>query len=265
MEIKPTSMAKVDNINVVSVPDLLPEMVAAEFRRLITQGEWKPGMKIPSEMDLTTSLGVSRGTLRAAIKELVAQGYIVRRRGVGTFVHHKPLISNNLSINSSVTEMIASLGMKPGCSEVETSVEMAGERVIGDLGLKPGSEVVVVKRVRTANGEPVSYSIDNIPPAILSRGRDSLSEERLRALLSEDGASLYNIFRKHLAIRVDHALAEIKPVKVDQLLMKKLKVKPDDVLLRIRQIDYTAKGLPVMVSTEYHESDISTHYVYRKS
>lgn len=243
---------------------LLPAVIAGELRKLIVAGDWKPGSQIPSEPELTSSLGVSRGTLRAAIEELVTQGYVIRRHGVGTFVHHQPLIANNLSINSSVTEMIMELGMKPGCSEVEVSFEPAGDRVLSDLDLEPGSEVVVIRRVRTANGRPVSYSVDNIPPEVIFRGSHSLSMEHLKELLSEDEASLYNIMERHLRTRIDHALAEIKPIKADRFLAKKLNVEYDEVLLRIRQVDYTKKGLPVMISLEYHESEVSTHYVYRK-
>lgn len=243
---------------------LLPQAVAAEIRKLIIEGVWPPGMQMPGELELTEQLGVSRGTLRAALEELIAQGYVVRRHGVGTFIHQRPLITNNLHINSSVAEMIKSMGMRPGCIELDISVENGSEQVLAELDIHTGIEVIVIKRIRTANDKPVIYSVDYMDPELLKHGKKPLTIQELRSLLCIEDASLYNILDHRLGVHVDHALAEIKPIKADELLVKKLLIHPDSVLLRIRQIDYTKEGLPVMVSTEYHVAEISTHYIYRK-
>ena len=55
-------------------------------KQLIEDGEWKPGDKIPSENELCDKFEVSRMTIRQAINNLVEQGYLYRKRGIGTFV-----------------------------------------------------------------------------------------------------------------------------------------------------------------------------------
>ena len=53
----------------------------------ITEGHWKPGEKLPSENELVEALGISRGSVRDAIKRLVGMGMLVVRRGAGTYVN----------------------------------------------------------------------------------------------------------------------------------------------------------------------------------
>ena len=61
-------------------------LLAGELRRRIKDGEFRPGDRFPSESELCTDNGVSRGTVVKAIEKLVADGIIHRRQGVGTFV-----------------------------------------------------------------------------------------------------------------------------------------------------------------------------------
>src|SRR5919201_6830239 len=69
------------------------------------------GDAIPSERQLSDELGMSRLTVRAALDELVREGYLTRRRGSGTFVS-EPKIAQELTM-SSFTEDMARRGKKP--------------------------------------------------------------------------------------------------------------------------------------------------------
>lgn len=62
------------------------ERVAAHVRGLIKRDRRKPGSPLPSEKELGAQLSVSRNTVRRAYKQLVAEGLVVRRQGVGAFV-----------------------------------------------------------------------------------------------------------------------------------------------------------------------------------
>jgi GntR family transcriptional repressor for pyruvate dehydrogenase complex len=64
----------------------LPERAANEVASLIAEGKYKPGDKLPSELELAKLLGVSRGTVREAIKILVSRNVLEIHRGNGTFV-----------------------------------------------------------------------------------------------------------------------------------------------------------------------------------
>ena len=65
--------------------------VFEQMKRLITNGQWKPGEKIPSELELVEAFGVSRITVRQAIHRLGGMGLLRIRRGEGTFVNDQPM------------------------------------------------------------------------------------------------------------------------------------------------------------------------------
>ena len=87
------------------VRDALRERVA---------GSCAPGDRMPSEAELAREYGVSRLTLREAVRGLVEEGYLTRRQGDGTFVTQRPRLRNNLDVNFGVTQLVESMGMTPG-------------------------------------------------------------------------------------------------------------------------------------------------------
>src|SRR3954469_19934752 len=84
------------------------------------------GSAIPSERQLSADLGVSRLTVRAALDDLVREGYLVRRRGSGTFVG-EPKIAQQLTM-TSFTDDMRKRGMSPGSRTVSLEVVPAGAR-----------------------------------------------------------------------------------------------------------------------------------------
>src|SRR2546421_9132269 len=85
------------------------------------------GEAIPSERQLSVDLGVSRLTVRAALDDLVRDGYLVRRRGSGTFVS-EPKIAQELTM-TSFTEDMRRKGMKPASRTLDLRVTPAGARL----------------------------------------------------------------------------------------------------------------------------------------
>src|SRR2546421_10792722 len=85
------------------------------------------GTAIPSERQLSADLGVSRLTLRAALDDLAREGYLVRRRGSGTYVQ-QPKISQELTITSFSDDM-RRRGMAPGSRTLSMTTTHAGARL----------------------------------------------------------------------------------------------------------------------------------------
>ena len=68
---------------------ILSEQTADRIRQLIER-QYKPGDRIPAEMELAEFLGVSRTTIREAVKILCSRNILEIRRGHGTFVCENP-------------------------------------------------------------------------------------------------------------------------------------------------------------------------------
>src|SRR5213082_2359755 len=112
------------------------------------------GDAIPSERQLSADLGVSRLTVRAALDELVREGYLVRRRGAGTFVT-EPKIAQELTM-TSFTDDMRRRGMTPASRTLELKVVPAGARLGRFLHVSPSEPVVVAKRLRLADRETMA-------------------------------------------------------------------------------------------------------------
>jgi GntR family transcriptional regulator len=123
------------------------------------------GQAIPSERHLTQELGVSRLTVRAALDELVRDGYLDRRHGSGTYVT-EPKIAQPLTLTSFSEEM-RRRGMVPGSRTLELTLTSAGARLARRLQVSPEETLVRVKRLRLADAEPMAMEVLHIPEALV--------------------------------------------------------------------------------------------------
>jgi GntR family transcriptional regulator len=123
------------------------------------------GGALPSERQLSVDLGVSRLTVRAALDELVREGYLVRRRGSGTFVR-EPKIAQELTMTSFSEEM-RRRGMTPGSRTLSLTTTTAGAYLGRSLHVSPSERVVVAKRLRLADGESMAIETLHVPESLV--------------------------------------------------------------------------------------------------
>lgn len=112
------------------------------------------GEAIPSERQLSSDLGVSRLTVRAALDDLVREGLLVRRHGSGTFVS-EPKIAQELTM-TSFTEDMRRRGMAPASRTLELRVAPAGAHLGRLLHVSPSERVVIIDRLRLADRETMA-------------------------------------------------------------------------------------------------------------
>jgi GntR family transcriptional regulator len=123
------------------------------------------GDAIPSERQLGIDLGVSRLTVRAALDELVREGYLVRRRGAGTFVA-EPKVAKGIDITSFSDDMRAR-GLMPASRTLELRTIPAGARLGRILHVSPSEPIVAVKRLRLADGEPMAIELLHVRSSLV--------------------------------------------------------------------------------------------------
>lgn len=127
--------------------------------------ELEVGQAIPSERQLAGRLGVSRLTVRAALEELVRDGYLERRHGSGTYVT-EPKIAQPLSLTSFSDDM-RRRGMVPGSRTLELATTLAGARLAHRLGVSPETRLVRVKRLRLADSKPMAMEVLHVPEELV--------------------------------------------------------------------------------------------------
>src|ERR1700686_451972 len=121
------------------------------IRRVIEDGELKPGDLVASERELARLHNVSLMTARHALASLEREGIVERRRGVGTFVAAPKIHFNKLM---SYTEQMGSRGLTPVSKVLLAKIIDNEEEATARLSLPPGSRVLKLERLRYAAGEP---------------------------------------------------------------------------------------------------------------
>src|SRR5712692_11373357 len=115
----------------------LADATSEALQRAILSGKFSPGSQLPTEFDLIDQLGISRTTLREALKRLEEQGLIVRRRGRGTYVRERSIVKD-LSLNFGISEMITQAGFAPGVRSAVLHREPAPSEVATALTIADG-------------------------------------------------------------------------------------------------------------------------------
>jgi GntR family transcriptional regulator len=145
------------------------------------------GTAIPSERQLSADLGVSRLTVRAALDDLAREGYVVRRRGSGTYVQ-QPKISQELTI-TSFSEDMRRRGMVPESKTLSMSTILAGAQLGRFLQVSPSAEILLIKRLRLADGVTMAIETLHLPKGLVP----GLSEKDLSGSFYELLAARYGI------------------------------------------------------------------------
>jgi GntR family transcriptional regulator len=206
-------------------------------------------------LELINMLGVSRTTLREALRALEEQRLIIRRRGRGTFVSEQS-IRKDLSINFGITEMIRQAGMVPGSREAHLRTEKASLVLSQALRVARGSPIVVLERVRTANERAVVWSQDIMPGSILG--------EHAIEMLKLENMSLYHYLEEHLNLQISHGEAHLSPVAASAEIAARLDVRVGTPLLYVAQTDFNNEDRPLIHSIEYHVPDAFVFVVARR-
>ena len=137
--------------------------------------------------------------------------------------------------------------MEPGQRSAVTSIVPVPADEREHLGLLAGEQVVVVERVRTADGRPVVATRDVLPVRLL--------EGKPEVLQQLAGGSIYELMERGLGIVIHHGVASFAPVRATKTLASELRVPRGSLLLYLRQVDYDQEGRPVLSSHEHHVAD----------
>lgn len=226
--------------------------VIDRLKRDIENGVFKEKEKLPSEFDLAKQLGVSRATLREALRILEEDNVITRRHGVGTFVNTKPVFTSGIEQLNSVTNMIIHAGMKPGTIFLKSETKGATEEDIRRFTCSKDDNFVVSERVRTANGKPVVYCIDKLPENILPES------------YSHGEESLFTTLESVSNRKITYAVAHIEPLGFHEKISPILECEPETALLVLKQMHFDESDEPVLYSVNYFKADKFEFHVLRK-
>jgi len=233
----------------------LTDQTVLALQEAINQGKFPPGSQLPPEMELLQMMGISRTTLREALRILEEQRFIRKRRGLGTFVMERAIVKE-MSQNFGITEMISQAGYTPGTRDFKIHIEEASKTLAEKLDIPEAARTVVVERVRTANNIPIVWTRDIMPQDFLGSWMPTIADL--------DGVSLYKCLEQYANIRIVNGMASFSPVQASREIAEKLSIPRNSLLLLIEQVDHDQQERRVLYSVEYHLTDKFNFIIHRK-
>jgi len=199
------------------------------------------GQRLLSEPDLAKQLGVSRATLRDAMRTFETQGLVRRRQGSGTFVVGKvQALESGLEVLESLETMAKRLGLAISVSNLSVDRTVADENIAARLNLAVGAPLLRVRRVIRADDRPVAYLVDILPEDILS----------VDDLLGDFRGSVLDIFLER-GDSLKTSRADISALGATAEVAKALEIQRGDVLLNFCAQLFDGNGKVVDYSLSY--------------
>jgi DNA-binding GntR family transcriptional regulator len=171
-----------------SSPIPLYYQLAQQLEQAITDGRLSAGDRLENELDLAERFGLSRPTVRQAIQELVRQGLLVRKRGVGTQVVHGQ-VKRPVELSSLYDDLDRS-GQHPTTQVLARELVAADPRLASALGIALGAPVLRIERLRSAGDQPLAIMRNWLPADLANYTAEQLGRQGLYELLRRSGVHI---------------------------------------------------------------------------
>ncbi len=219
------------------------------IRARIEDGEYLPGMSIPSESDLVEEFGIHRLTVRNAIDSLVKEGMLKPIQGKGVYVLGKK-IKHNLESLAGFRQKIREQGLKPSVKNLVKTVRTAGLKYATLLEIEPDDEIFYIRRLYFVDDEPYSIEDVYIPKEILP-------EIEFTDL---DVFSLFDIMEFN-GISYQYAQQTVETTRLDTKDARWLKINSETPVLVFNCISRDQNGRVIEFNQSYTRSDKASYQV----
>ena len=228
----------------------LYEVVSGTIRRRIIENVYKPGTALPSEYQLGEELGVSQGTVRKALNDLVVERILFRRQGIGTFVSEQT--EDRLRCLFFNIARDDGAGISPVGKTLSFGQFPASPEERHKLALKPRDEVYRIKRLRYVGDQPILVE------------RLSVGQRLFPDLPRDLPDYMYRLYQMKYGIMVSKNLEQVKAIGAPQYEAKLLCIKQDSPVLHIDRVAVTIERQPVEWRRSICKSDFY-HYACERS
>jgi GntR family transcriptional regulator len=221
--------------------------IRESLREKIISGEIERGQKLPSEDDMAAQYGVSRMTVRQGTSDLIDDGLLYRRHGVGTFVT-LPHIERDHSHLTDFFENSSLQGINARASILEIEVIPALPKIAHKLMVKPNDLVIHIKTLREADEILITLHDSYIPHNLFS---DLIQED----LLAFEIQHLWAKFAEK-GYPVKQATQKIEAQLAGQYLANLMEINPGSPILFKERTVYAEDGTPVEFTYCYNRGDM---------
>lgn len=220
----------------------LVDVAEQALRGWLATGRHRPGERLPPEQELSAHLGISRGTLRTALRRLEEGGEIVRRQGSGTYVGRVATTSLDEGLEKlvSYSELARRRGVTLELGELEVEEARLGPDVGELFGLDPDATAVTVTRVLLMDGAPGAWMRDVVHPDV-----DLPARSRVSQALEKGEMVLDVLLKSGVPVAYTRAHITARALTKRDRVGRALGVKDTVAALEIDHVTCTAEATPV--------------------
>ncbi|MGI8538188.1 MAG: GntR family transcriptional regulator [Rubrobacteraceae bacterium] len=212
-------------------PVPLYHQAARALEEAIEDGRLPRGGRLEGEISLAEQLGISRPTMREAIKRLVEKGLLIRKRGIGTMVAPKP-VRRAVALTSLYDDLKES-GREPRTRVLSFKEVPCPPEIADQLGIAASTPMLRFERLRVAGLDPIALMRNFIPVDLLEIDTGSLEQSGLYELMREGGVT------PHMATQA------IGARKAGSEEVERLEIEPGDPVLTMSRVAYDPNGRPL--------------------
>lgn len=212
------------------------------LRELIAKEEYIEGKMLPSEIELSEQLKISRNTLRQSINTLVSEGLLIRKKGVGTRVAERNLYSEATNWLSFSQEMEV-LGIEIENFELHVSKQFPTENAIRFFDIPSDMKILRVERLRGKKNFPFVYFHSEFNPRVQLSGTEDFNRP------------LYEILEDDYDIIVKTSREEIRASGADKFIAAKLEIQVGEPILIRKRFVSDINNLPIEYNVGRYRAD----------
>lgn len=225
-------------------PTLIYQQVADWIVQQINSGIWPEHYQLPSEFDLADQFGVSRGTIRKAIADLIKKGILIAIHGRGTFVSAKTLEQPLAGQLVTFSEDLIQKGIPFETRVIEQKLLVAPQRIASHLSIT-GDMVFYLKRVRSISGKPIVV-LENYIAAPLCPGIEQVDFEKER---------LFEILEKKYRLELGWGWRTFEARSASEEIAALLHGTPCEPVMYMEQIVHLKDSRPIEYSNIWLKGD----------
>lgn len=242
--------AKVDS----NIPTPLYYQLVVVLQKMINSGQLKSEDELPTEQEICEALGISRPTVRQCMQHLSNSGYIIRRRGKGTFVSRNKMEVNYIAKHESLQDIIKNYGYTPSTSILKFEIIDPIPSVNKTLQIPEDERLYSLLRLYKADGIPMLYS------------QAYLQAARFQGLQKYDFSklSLYNTLENQYGTKVVTLKREIGADNASQSESQILQIKKGRAIFVVNNLALDANNVQIEYSISYYRSEMIKFTNYMK-
>ncbi|WBQ04416.1 GntR family transcriptional regulator [Kribbella sp. CA-293567] len=202
-----------------------------------------PGALLPPERVLAAEYGVSRWTLRQAVRELVAEGRLSSRQGQGTFIAGPKVIQPLALV--SYTESLRDQGLRPSRQTVRFDILQADAELATRLGVNVGDPAYLLERILLADDQPIGVETTRLSVSRFPGLRDAL----------DPAGSLYRCLIEEFGVRFGDGEEVVETVLASPREADLLKATQSLPMLLLQRISRDTNGTPIEAVRSLYRGD----------